>query len=96
MKGTQDSILQPLPTYALVKLGDKYENIEAVVKSYESKTSGTLLKFHEEDKDLADIYKDAFNKTVYWETYKEGAIITEPDGEYVYVKIEDLQGYKNA
>lgn len=82
--------LVPMVGYVLVRLGDKYEHLKGVsTRSYEAKNRGVAIMTDEEHEYL-------INKTVYWDQQVEGAPITKGGQDYMFIFIDDIQGYENG
>jgi hypothetical protein len=86
-----DTGLIPLEGYALVEVtGGQYKNIVATTKAYEGKSTGICIRVS----DNPGVGGDLVGKRVFWEAMREGAPIKRNDGEYVFIKLEDIQGYE--
>lgn len=100
--------LKPLPGRILVELREKYEYVATTEQKYDTKTSGICVDFmidnrtwvvHETDFDLGALrkfYTALKGKLVFWEEYKDGAVIERDGKKYAFIKIEDLDGYEDA
>lgn len=100
--------LKPLPGRVLVEIREKYQNVATPDQKYDTKTSGVLLDFlldnrawaiHKADFDLGalrEFYSGKIGKLVFWEEYKDGAIIERDGKKYAFIKIEDLDGYEDV
>lgn len=71
-------------------------------KKYDTKTSGICLKasFNTTQMHLSQ-HETAINyplvkSVVFWEEYKESGIIQRDGKKYVFVNIEDLDGYEDV
>lgn len=87
--------LIPLPGRALVEIREKYKHVAVTEQKHESKTSGLCVAIAPIG-DEQSSYDKALGKIVYWEEYKDGEIIEYEDARYTFVKLEDLDGYKNG
>lgn len=99
--------LKPLPGRVLVELREKYQHVATADQKYDTKTSGILLKycatFTREDKELwsnvksyTDYWDSIVGKLIFWEEYKDGAVIERDGRKYAFIKIEDLDGYEDV
>jgi hypothetical protein len=91
--------LKPLPGRILVELREKYAHVATTEQKYDTKTSGICIDYFLPD-NASDDLKHLFNDTVlmklvFWEEYKDGAIIERDGKKYAFIKIEDLDGYED-
>lgn len=96
--------LKPLPGRVLVEIREKYEHVTMTEQKYDTKTSGIFLRFIIDGRTLSDserktvrtFYDGLVNKIVFWEEYKDGAVIERDGKKYAFIKIEDLDGYEDV
>lgn len=82
--------LKPLPGRILVELREKYQHVATTEQKYDTKTSGICIDVPEErDSELK-------GKLIFWEEYKDGAVIERDSKKYAFIKIEDLDGYEDV
>lgn len=96
--------LHPLPGHALIEIREKYEHVATTEQKYETRTSGICIEivavsgypFAEMmESDQVKAYMPIRGKIVYWQEYKDGAILERDGKKYTFVKIEDLDGYED-
>lgn len=92
--------LKPLPGRILVELREKYEHVAVTEKKYETKTSGICVDCasFKAKSTLAELWEGISlrNKLVFWEEYKDGAVIERDGKKYAFIKIEDIDGYEDV
>ncbi len=84
--------LKPLPGRILVEIPDTV--IASIEGKYDAKTYGICRDLSEEFDD--EEYGEIVGKTVFWDTYKETALIERDGKRYTFLKIEDLAGYEDV
>ncbi len=98
--------LKPLPGRILVELREKYEHVATAEQKYDTKTSGicvasaSIVLMHTNlPLEVAQAYDEGMDnmvgKLVFWEEYKDGAVIERDGKKYAFIKIEDLDGYED-
>lgn len=92
--------LKPLPGHVLVELRDTYEHIATTQQKYDTRTSGICISYvaylnNKAELDYWDKH-DPRNKRVFWEEYKDGAVIEREGKKYAFIKLEDLTGYEDV
>lgn len=85
--------LHPLPGRILVEIREKYSHTATLDQKYDTKTSGICLSELETD---GITRYELEGKLVFWQEYKEGAIIERDSKKYAFIKIEDLDGYEDV
>lgn len=97
--------LKPLPGRILVELREKYQHVATADQKYDTKTSGICIEAaavigHPYPamlaSDVETCYVSLKGKLVFWEEYKDGAVIERDGKKYAFVKIEDLDGYEDV
>jgi len=94
--------LKPLPGRILVELNEKYEHVATTEQKYDTRTSGicislNIVKLSSMDaKEMSDMYSPLIGRRVFWEEYKDGAVIERDGKKYAFIKVEDLDGYEDA
>jgi hypothetical protein len=98
-------MLKALPGFALIELPKKYESgLTTEKEKYAMRSEGILREYilvaDQEDyvplDELAELYENARNKTVYFAPYEDGEVIKDEEKEYVYVAVRQLRGVKDA
>lgn len=95
--------LKPLPGRILVELREKYQHVATAEQKYDTKTSGICLEYSYKvgdnerlaANDIRTLYTRIKGKLVFWEEYKDGAVIERDGKKYAFIKIEDLDGYED-
>lgn len=93
--------LKPLPGHVLVELREKYEHVAVTEQKYDTKTSGICVAVGYVPREIAndvvelEPYLPIPGKRVFWEEYKDGAVIERDGKKYAFIKIEDLDGYED-
>lgn len=85
--------LRPFAGRILVEIREKYTHVATTAQKYDTKTSGTVAAVSDDD-DFE--YEDLIGKLVFWEEYKDGAVIERDGKKYAFIKIDDLDGYENV
>lgn len=97
--------LTPLPGRILVELCDRYEHVATTEQKYDTRTSGICIDVGPTPYNLVGkVSPDEFDsaaqglkgKRVFWEEYKDGAVIEREGKKYAFIKIEDLDGYEDV
>lgn len=93
--------LKPLPGRVLVEIREKYQNVATPDQKYDTKTSGICINvgypYGNTTRMESEIqYVSLVDKLVFWEEYKDGAIIERDGKKYAFIKIEDLDGYEDV
>lgn len=99
--------LKPLPGRILVELREKYEYVATTEQKYDTKTSGICVDMELPYAFLKDFPAQVLQalisemeklkgKLVFWEEYKDGAVIERDGKKYAFIKIEDLDGYEDV
>lgn len=99
-------MLKALPGFALIELPTKYESgLKTEKEKYELRSEGTLRDFilvADEKQDyvsldeLADLYNNARDKTVYFAPFEDGEIVQDDGKNYVFIATRSLRGVKDA
>jgi len=84
--------LNPLPGHALVELREKYGEIATTEQKYDTRTSGICLKINSYSPEDFD---HLLGSLVFWEEYKDGAVIERDGKRYAFIKIADLTGWED-
>lgn len=95
--------LKPLPGRVLVEIREKYAHVATTEQKYDTKTSGICVDIYFDNHlgewtmdDIECSYLRVMGKLVFWEQYKDGAIIERDGKKYAFIKIEDLDGYEDV
>lgn len=95
--------LKPLPGRILVELREKYEHVATTAQKYDTKTSGICIDVPRIYGYVAGIvdpvdpeHSELIGQLVFWDEYKDGAVIERDDKKYAFIKIEDLDGFEDV
>jgi co-chaperonin GroES (HSP10) len=96
--------LEPLPGRVLVEIREKYSHVATTEQKYDTKTSGICIDWfapmgHKDEESIAvlnTVYEHLPGKLVFWQEYREGAIIERDGKKYAFIKIEDLDGWEDV
>jgi co-chaperonin GroES (HSP10) len=79
-------MLIPARECILVELKNAYQNIETTDQKYETRTRGLCLAV---GKDIED---DLVGSTVFFESYKDDALVERDGKKYAFIKAEYILG----
>lgn len=81
-----------------MEIREKYSHVATTEQKYDTKTSGVCLKYAAEKPipQKNGVYDYLLGKLVFWEEYKNSAIIERDGKKYAFIKIEDLDGYEDV
>lgn len=96
-------MLKPLPGRVLVEIREQYNHVAVTQQKYDTRTSGVVVEmaylWKKDDpltQDEIQIFYPKPGQLVFWEEYKDGAVIERNGKKYAFIKIDDLDGYEDV